>query len=104
MFCLHRNRNGAVLRAIKAEPKERKLRACWSPEVCQDLRYYYRIDAIAELVAVLSQEIAWGEQRHIINLLYQNAGNRTAWSFAKSPGDTINEKIRIFIQSDRQGG
>ena len=56
----------------------RTLRAQWRPELVDDLNYYHRIDAEAELTRLMSAHIVEEIDNEIINVLTRriNGGNR----------------------------
>lgn len=47
--------------------RPRKLKARWSPELAQDLQAHYVVDAEAELVAMLSEEISKEIDSEVLN-------------------------------------
>jgi hypothetical protein len=64
----------------------RKLKAQWSAEAADDLRAFHGIDAEAELVAGIANEIALEIDREMIQMLISSAG--TTVSYAYSPTAT----------------
>ena len=68
----------------------RKLKARWSAESADDLRAFHGIDAEAELVAGISNEIALEIDRELIDMLISNANISTAWAYA-NPSNSSRE-------------
>lgn len=75
-----------VLETVTAESY--KLRAKWSAEAVDDLRALHGIDAEAELVAGISNEIALEIDRKIIKDLMDGAGFSTTYDFSLG-GSTV---------------
>lgn len=56
------------INTVEIRTERRRLRARWAPEMVQDLAMF-GIDAEAEMTAILSQDIARGIDRDIMNTL-----------------------------------
>ena len=69
----------------------RKLKAQWSAEAADDLRAFHGIDAEAELVAGISNEIALEIDREMINTLISAAGTTVAYAYAPTAGTFASE-------------
>lgn len=85
-----------TLETVKAE--SRKLKATWSAEAVDDLRALHGLDAEAELVSGISNEIALEIDRQIITELLAGVGHTATYDFqfnGGSAGDHTTEMEAI---------
>jgi hypothetical protein len=75
-----------TLTMSEVHAKTRKLKAQWSVEAADDLRAFHGIDAEAELVAGLANEIALEVDREMIDMLIANAQTTTSWAYTATSG------------------
>jgi hypothetical protein len=73
---------------VQAVP--RRLKALWSSEAAEDLRALHGVDAEAEMVAMIAQEIALEIDREVIQDLLKNSNGTTA-QFDRTPPAGIPE-------------
>jgi len=59
---------------LKEKKSKVKFKVRWIPEMAQDVSSFYNIDAEAELIAILSEEIAAEIDREIITHMRLNYG------------------------------
>ena len=78
------------VRQSPVEAVPRRLKALWSSEAAEDLRALHGVDAEAEMVATIAQEIALEIDREIIQDLFKNSTGTTA-SFDRTPPAAISE-------------
>lgn len=72
------------------EAQARRLKALWSSEAAEDLRAFHGLDAEAEMVSAIAQEISLEIDREIINDLFQ-ASTVTTGAFDRVPPAGIPE-------------
>ena len=82
----------------------RKLKAQWSAEAADDLRAFHGIDAEAELVAGISNEIALEIDREMIQTLISSAGTAVAFAYAPTTGTFASELDTIRALLTTIGG
>lgn len=73
-----------TLTMSEVRAQTRKLKAQWSAEAADDLRSFHGIDAEAELVAGIANEIALEIDREMIDTLISNAGTSVGWAYTAS--------------------
>jgi len=78
------------LTMVEVRAQTRKLKARWSAEAADDLRAFHGIDAEAELVAGIANEIALEIDRELIDMLVSNAGISTTWTYT-NPTNSARE-------------
>ena len=57
---------GLNIRTVEVRNGVRRIRAQWTPEMARDLNAYHNIDAEAELIALLNQELTAEIDREVI--------------------------------------
>jgi hypothetical protein len=57
---------GLNIRTVEVRRGERRIRAQWSPEMVENLNTYHNIDAEAELMSLLNQELTAEIDREVI--------------------------------------
>lgn len=80
--------------------REKKLRARWSLEAAQNLNALHGLDAEAELVGVLAEQIKFEIDREVINDLFNLAlSGNVAWPSAVPFGISFTEHKLSFIDA-----
>jgi hypothetical protein len=82
------------VRQLPVQAIPRRLKALWSSEAAEDLRALHGVDAEAEMVATIAQEIALEIDREIIQDLFKNSTGTTA-SWDRTPPAAISEHDHI---------
>lgn len=70
-----------VLNMSEVRAESRKLKTQWSAEAADDLRAFHGIEAEAEMVAGISNEIALEIDREMIGMLVSHAKTNTSWAY-----------------------
>ena len=92
----------AKFELIKAavEAKTRKLAANWSPELAEDMMAMHGVDVEAEMINILSYEIAAEIDRQLLNEQVKsaiNGGKTSIWTPVSADGRNQQERIGTLL-------
>ena len=86
------------LTSVSVAVEERKLRATWSPELAQDVSAFHNIDAEAELIAILSEQIGAEIDREILRDIRKAAAWQLRWDY--NGWQRIGTPSTVYTQKD----
>ena len=81
----------------------RKLQGAWTPELAQDFSAYHGMDAEAEILSILSEQISLEVDKEILDMLIVSARTTSAWSAQSNKFFNDNSKSWSTSPAGAQG-